>query len=270
MTEIKDFVPLTSTLTAAVRALETERSDRLFEDQFAAGLAGLEGRDFLKPEKKIMSEDGIVYITIRTRFFDDFLMSLVPEFRQIVILGAGMDARAYRLPWTENIHLYELDQPEVLRRKDFILQKTPAKCHRHTIAANLTKSWSDLLVAAGFQIDLPTVWLLEGVLVFLSEAEVNKLLKEISQLSATGSKLGADLPNKQLLQSYQKNFTVGKYWQFGCDEPEELFANYGWQSLVIHPGEENTDFNRFTKKYPPRNISNIERVFWVRAIKSGN
>lgn len=45
-----------------------------------------------------MSEDGIVYITIRTRFFDDFLSSSVSELHQVVILGAGMDARAYRLP----------------------------------------------------------------------------------------------------------------------------------------------------------------------------
>lgn len=58
MTKIKDFVPLTSTITAAVRALETERLDRLFEDPFAASLAGSEGFDFLEPEKKLCQKMG--------------------------------------------------------------------------------------------------------------------------------------------------------------------------------------------------------------------
>ena len=270
MTEIKDFVPLTSTLTAAVRALETERPERLFEDPFAARLAGSEGFNFLKPEKKIMAEDGIVYMTIRTRFFDDFLISSGAELHQIVILGAGMDARAYRLPWKPNVHLYEVDQPEVLARKDSILKETSAKCHRHTIAANLTKSWSDLLVADGFLVDIPTVWLLEGVLVYLNEPEVNNLLKGISELSATNSRLGADLANLKLLQNYQKEFAMGKYWHFGCDNPEKLFASYGWKASVIHPGEEDTDFNRFNRKYPPRNVPDVERIFWVRASKENS
>lgn len=267
MNEIKDFVPLTSTLTAAVRALETERPERLFNDPFAASLAGSEGFDLLEPKKKIMSEDGTIYITIRTRFFDDFLSSSLSELHQVVILGVGMDARAYRLPWKPNVHLYELDRPEVLARKNFILKETPAKCHRHSVAANLTQSWSDLLVAAGFLVDFPSLWLLEGVLVYLSEAEVNNLLKGISELSATNSRLGADLVNLKFLQNYQKEFAVGKYWHFGCDNPEKLFASYGWKASVIHPGEEDTGFNRFNRKYPSRNVPNVERTFWVRASK---
>lgn len=166
-----------------------------------------------------------------------------------------------------SIYIYEIDQPEVLARKDSILNQTKSKCHRHAVAANLTKSWSDLLIAAGFLVDLPTVWLLEGLLVYLSEAEIDNLLKGISELSATNSRLGADLVNLKFLQNYQKQFVVGKYWHFGCDNPEKLFASYGWKASVIHPGEEDTSFNRWTKKYPPRNISDVERTFWVRASK---
>lgn len=267
MAENKDFVFQTSTLTAAARALETERPDRLFEDPFAAQLAGSEGFELLQPEKKVLGENATDYITIRTRFFDDFLISSVPEFGQVVLLGAGLDTRAYRLTWKPNVHLYELDKPEALARKDSILKDSLAMCHRHTIAADLTKSWFDLLVAQGFNVEIPSVWLLEGVFVYLSEVESHNLLRSISELSATGSKLCADLVNLKYLRRYQEEFVIGKYWQFGCDNPEELFADYGWTASVIHPGEENTDFNRFPMNYAPRNVPDVERVFWVRASK---
>ncbi len=267
MTELEKFVPRTSTLTAAVRAIETEKPDCLFEDPYAAQLAGSEGFELLKSEKKILSEDRIAYVTIRTRFFDDFLRSSMSELSQVVILGAGMDVRAYRLPWTPDIRVYEIDKPEVLARKDSILEEIPAKCHRYTIAADLTEDWSNLLVTTGFQVDIPSIWLLEGVLVYLSEVEVNNLLQKISELSATGSRLGTDLVNLKLRQKYSQEFVIGKYWKFGCDHPEELFASYGWQTSVIHPGEQGTSFNRTLRKYPPRSVPGVERTFWVKASK---
>ena len=55
MSEIKDFVPLTSLLIAAERAIETERPNRLFEDPFARMLAGSEAFALLQPEQNIVT-----------------------------------------------------------------------------------------------------------------------------------------------------------------------------------------------------------------------
>lgn len=102
----------TARRTAAVRAKESTRKDRLFNDPWAAALAGEEGAGWLKNR----SEDSVVPIVLRTRFFDDFLqrITLQSGIRQVVLMAAGMDTRAFRLGWPEQTRVFELDQSSVL------------------------------------------------------------------------------------------------------------------------------------------------------------
>jgi methyltransferase (TIGR00027 family) len=121
MTKIKDFVSRTSLYIAGMRALETERSDRLFEDPFAASLAGNEILTSLEPWKKA-NDEGDSVVVIRVRFFDDFLLSLNSKIKQVVMLGTGMDTRAFRLPLSADTNFYELERAEILAQKDLILK----------------------------------------------------------------------------------------------------------------------------------------------------
>ena len=107
-----DAVAWTACLAAAARAREDERPDHLFADPFAATLAGATGFAYLDR----LANGPTPYLAIRTRFFDDFLLTAVRggDVRQVVLVAAGMDARAFRLPWPPGLALYELDQPEVL------------------------------------------------------------------------------------------------------------------------------------------------------------
>ena len=107
-----EFVPFTARMMAALRARETNRCDRLFEDPFAAELAGKEA--FERIDQQLTARDQ-AYVAVRTRFFDDFL-SAVP-IDQVVLLASGLDTRAYRFPWSESINVYELDHPQVLAYK---------------------------------------------------------------------------------------------------------------------------------------------------------
>lgn len=79
------------------RALKSRRPDRLFDDPLAAAFAGREGFAWLDGMElsRLWGGPGL-YIVIRTRFFDDFLLSSCQSIgaRQIVLLAAGMDARA--------------------------------------------------------------------------------------------------------------------------------------------------------------------------------
>src|SRR5215210_645985 len=114
----------TSQWMAAVRACESERPDRLFEDSLAEALAGPEGFGCMsRMEFAQLWRGPGLYIVIRTRFFDDFLIcsSWSAEVRQIVLVAAGMDARAFRLEWPPSTRLYELDRPEVLAAKETIV-----------------------------------------------------------------------------------------------------------------------------------------------------
>src|SRR5215213_4613965 len=116
-----DPVAQTSRWMAAARARESEHPYRLFDDPLASALAGPEGFAWLDRMEPARSWGGpALYVVVRTRFFDDFLAHASRDTgaRQIVLLAAGMDARAFRLDWPVGTRLYELYRPEVLGIKD--------------------------------------------------------------------------------------------------------------------------------------------------------
>jgi methyltransferase (TIGR00027 family) len=265
MVEIKDFISRTSLFIAGIRAIETEKEDRLFEDPFAADLAGEEIMTEIKSWEK-ENDETIPIVVIRVSFFDDFLLSVNSKVQQVVMLGAGMDTRAFRLPLSADTNFYELDRPEILETKNSFLKDIPPKCNLYAIAANLEENtWIARLLAKGYRTDLPSIWILEGLLYYLQEEEANNLLKTISDLSAKESWIGADLMNQKTLQEPDD---WAKYWHFGCDNPEKLFAEYGWKASVVQPGDEGVRYDRFSKRPLSREISDIARHFFVTAIKN--
>ena len=280
MCKIEDEVGKIALNMAVKRAIETEMDDRLFDDPFAAKLAGAELPAFKKRlQKKYGTENLNQYqrkysrfVAIRTRFFDDFLISLGQQVHQVVILGAGMDARAFRLKWPPNTHVYEIDRAQVIERKNALLVDEIPRCDRNTIAIDLkqpTQAWVEELIAEGYQATMPSVWLMEGLLMYLNAADVDNLLKTISRFTIPGSYLGADLISVESLRAgLETNDRVRKYWRFGTDEPERLFSTYGWKASVIQPGEVSASFGRnLSNKLPPREVKNVRRSFLVTASK---
>jgi methyltransferase (TIGR00027 family) len=267
MSEIENQVSQTSQYVAAARAVEHKRADRLFSDPLAEKLAGKKIISEILPLIEEYEKRGKPMIEVRTRFFDDFLLASTTDIRQVIILGAGMDTRSFRLPWHPDTYLYEIDRPEVMQRKESLLGSTPAKCHRHSLAIDLRQLWSEQLIETGFQPSKPSVWLLEGLLYYLTETEVRTLLRTISDLTAQGSKLGADLVNEKNKQEKNQRLDRrwAKLWQSGCDEPEKLFAEFGWQASVVQYGDRAASFGRFKYKYPPREVPDVVRVFLVTA-----
>jgi len=85
--------------TASVRAKESARADRLFDDPWAAALAGKEGEEWIEHR----SADSVIPMVIRTRFFDDWLQCISQQdgIRQIALMAAGLDTRTFRLNWPE-------------------------------------------------------------------------------------------------------------------------------------------------------------------------
>ncbi len=137
-----DPVAQTSRWMAAARARESERPDRLFDDPLAATLAGTEGFFWLDRMEPTGGFGGpALYVVVHTRFFDDFLLYACwgAGVRQIVLMAAGMDARAFRLDWPAGTRLYELDRPQVLAAKDDVLARVGAQpaCERRTVGADL-------------------------------------------------------------------------------------------------------------------------------------
>ena len=93
------------------------------------------------------------------------------------------------------------------------------------------------------------------------------LLKQITNLSAEESFLGADLVNEKMRQLNKPKNSQDQKWKSACDEPEKLFAEFGWQTSVVQFGDDTASFGRFKHKFPPREVPDIARGFLVTARK---
>ncbi len=136
----------TAWAAARVRARESERPDRLFVDQYAAHFASswaAADGDEVTATRRALG----IHVVIRTRFYDDQLLFATADgCRQVVLLGAGLDTRAYRLPWPPETRLFKLDVPAVLRQKDRLRQEQLAqpRCERHPLSVDLRDDWPDV------------------------------------------------------------------------------------------------------------------------------
>jgi methyltransferase (TIGR00027 family) len=96
----------------------------------------------LSEEANPQAENTAAYIAIRTKFFDDLLMrAMARGIRQSVLVAAGMDTRAFRLPLPADAVVYELDQAEALDWKDQTLAGMRPRCGRVTVPVDLREEW---------------------------------------------------------------------------------------------------------------------------------
>ena len=273
-------VARTACWTAAVRAHESTRADAHFRDPWAGQLAGDEGQAWWQGLSPQQRDGAAIFQPIRTRFFDDFLQRATGQdgIRQVVLLAAGLDTRALRLPWPEGTRLFELDQPTVLAEKAHLLDEAGVRAtsERVPVGADLRlPSWPDNLIAAGFAPDERGAWLLEGFVVYLEEAEVLQLLDQISALAALGSQLGFDTLNRAMLttawrrEAQDEMRRLGVLQRSAMDEPEAVVGPRGWQVTVVQPGEEAASYGRWPFPVPPRSLPDIPRSFLVTAERQG-
>src|SRR5205085_11913594 len=90
---------------------------------------------------------------VRTRFYDDYLLDACASgCRQVVLVAAGLDSRAFRLPWPDGVHLLEIDLSEGPAVKEHVLTGAGAvpRCRRTPVAVDLRTDWSPRLIEAGF------------------------------------------------------------------------------------------------------------------------
>ncbi|MGO9207280.1 MAG: SAM-dependent methyltransferase, partial [Candidatus Limnocylindrales bacterium] len=193
------------------------------------------GRDSLAASEDASGGEN-AFLPIRTRFFDDLLRTEAEQLDQVVLLGAGLDTRAFRLTLPTRLRWFEIDTPELLGEKEPILAAlgAVARCQRTLVAADLTADWSTALLAAGFEVGRRTGWLAEGLLFYLSGKAVQDLLTETRRLSGVGSLMGADVFGSGLLTlpSLQPNLATraerGLPPPFTTDDPLATFRDAGW------------------------------------------
>ncbi|MFF4592943.1 SAM-dependent methyltransferase [Amycolatopsis sp. NPDC001319] len=193
-------VSATALMIAAARAIETNRPDGLIRDEWAerfvrAGAVDLPTRieDVEQGDADPLWGRGGAYSGLRTRVFDDFLLAASKTVTQAVLLGSGLDSRAWRLDLPAGLRFFELDRTDVLGFKRRVLAGAAPRVRHEFLVADLTDDWAAVLTDAGFEPGEPTAWLVEGVLPYLSGAAEARLMATVDRLSAPDSQIGYEI-----------------------------------------------------------------------------
>jgi methyltransferase (TIGR00027 family) len=265
-----------SLVVAAQRALETELEQPLFRDPLARPLAG-EAGFALEAMLRSTSWPGFgrgpePYVSIRTRYFDDALVSAVRDhaLTQVAIVAAGMDTRAFRLDWPSGISLFEIDAGEVFARKECVLHAVDARprCERRIVKTDPTRSFAASLIKAGFDPSHPAAFLVERSLVYFDANDVSRLFRRLTRLAAPGSWLGCEFTSAATLTSpfmkplFDRLARLGRPpWIFGIEDPEAWLDAYGWMGSSVVPGSPDANYGRWPYGYIPRGIPGVPRAF---------
>jgi methyltransferase (TIGR00027 family) len=270
-THAVDPLQATARWTAAVRAGERERPDQLVDDPWAAALAGPDGMHWLAER----SPESVVPIIVRTRYFDDWLREVAIEgpMRQVVLLAAGLDTRAWRLPWLRDTTVYEVDRAQTLEAKAAVLERAGAEpaCARRAVAGDLAADWGLPLLDAGFDAAAPSAWLAEGVLFYLAQPVIELVLGTLSSLAAPGSRVGFDIVNGEALVSpytrawIEMQAAAGAPWIGSLEDPGATLRGLGWTPTVVQPGEPGANYGRWLLPVPPASLPGLPRSWYVTA-----
>lgn len=294
--DLDGIVSFSSRIIAAWRALESELpAGALFSDPMALPLAGPRAMaDATKRAHRAMhAAEGVngrsfrvTPVAIRTLWFDRQLqyalalerhpaplrlsltaangtlqvaMRATPVPTQVVVLGAGMDTRAWRsdLKLPPGTSWFEIDKEDVLAAKQKAMRQLgasfnseqlqsehPLRAGRYAaLAADLDeRGWSKALLEKGFDPGQPTVWLAEGLLMYLQPATVGVMLREMAEASAEGSVfLGLSVTEEMIDSSRSRpdrSRLLSKFI-YGCPaDPTQMLAEVGWR---LHAAETRND-----------------------------
>jgi methyltransferase (TIGR00027 family) len=220
----------TAVVTASLRALACyEEDDNIKCGDQIAGLflpkekrGPLSDSGFRSAIKKAIPEGLYEYVIARTRYFDELFIRYLKEgIPQIVILGAGYDSRPYRF---ENLIgktlIYEVDAAATQEQKRLILQYNGIHCHRNIkyIACDFENDvLEDKLRSQGFNPQLLTLYIWEGVTFYLNPDTVKNMLKLLHANSAAHSMIGFDFQSIHHGQGLIDTGLKGEMITFGVE-----------------------------------------------------
>lgn len=195
--DITESVGATALGVAYSRAQEATTSCPLFTDPFAQMFvdAAVERGWQLPPTSMLERIRSIAgYAASRTKFLDEFFTAAGANgIEQAVILAAGLDARAWRLPWIDRSVVYEIDEPKVLAFKADTLRGNADPSAKYVqVPIDLRQDWPTALVEAGFDPSEPAAWSAEGLLPHLPADGQDLLFERIHSLSAGGSRIAVE------------------------------------------------------------------------------
>ena len=257
----------TAVWVAMYRARENDRANGLVCDPFARRLAGERGEQILQQFKN-QDRNEWAY-TIRTLLVDAFIRERLADGVDLVInLAAGLDARPYRMDLPASLRWVEVDLPDILDYKEWILRDDTPKCRLEREACDLAdgdrrRALFQRLAAGSKR----ALIISEGLLIYLGAENAQSLAEDLS-----GQKNFRwwifDIANPGLLKMLQKQ--VGKTLaeanaalRFAPAEGPWFFEPFGWRVVTVRGSLKSAAkamklrflfrlFALFPEKLPPR------------------
>lgn len=216
-------------------AFSSPRIAKLLEDRSPKPLAMVPGL-----------KTWIVYMQVRTRVLDDALRAFVAGGgRQVVLLGAGFDCRALRMPELAETQVFEVDHPATQGHKLATLAKldvvSPAQYVTWDFETRPLDELPETLADAGHDATAPTMTIWEGVTMYLTEAAIDASIRAIADYSSPGSQLAMTYFAKNRLRKpslatrlVQAAVTrLGEPWTWGWapDDLPDYLEDRGWELM---------------------------------------
>jgi methyltransferase (TIGR00027 family) len=222
----------TALWVAYYRAMESERPDARFKDPFARRLAGERGEAIVRSLPKGMSMDWV--IVVRTCVFDELVRKAIELGADAVInLAAGLDTRPYRLDLPSRLRWVEIDLPDMLAYKEKILEGQTPRCRLERIALDLKDEAREKVFARLAAESKKALVITEGLLVYLTEADVASLAKSLRAQPSLRWWL-LDHASPKLLKMLHKRMSGHLRqapFQWGPENGAEFFRPFGWELL---------------------------------------
>jgi methyltransferase (TIGR00027 family) len=219
------------------RALETDRPDALFRDPFARRLAGERGRRISEamPTSRIVAWT----VALRTRIIDDYLaFALRSGIDTVLCLGAGLDARPYRLALPPDLHWIEADFPRVIDYKEDILRQETPTCRLERVRIDLADTAErQKLLDRIDAVSQGTLVLTEGVIPYLANEEAASLADALRSMRRARFWIVDYLSARAV--AFRRRGRVGRAMQnapfkFAPADWFAFFQQHGWRVKEIH------------------------------------
>ena len=265
----KRFSSRTAEDMAGYRAMETLRpeEDRVCEDPFARHfLSGAWKTRCMSPLHSIpfmwmtefMNPGATNTVCLRLRFIDDYIRNCIKDgLEQLVILGAGYDCRAYRIEELKNgVTIFEVDYPATQNKKRHVLGTVLNEIPAHVVFVPYQleeKGFGEQLFEMGYDKSKKSLFIMEGLIMYLKPASVKELFTSISHYSCPGSEVVFDffpsgiedgsINHRGGKNMYLWAMTKEEPFKFGIDKEQlpQFLSEVGFHNVNTVAAEECRD-----------------------------
>jgi methyltransferase (TIGR00027 family) len=159
-------------------------------------------------------------VAARCEFLDQAMLKDLAEGDQVVILGAGWDTRAYGLLKDRGVRVFEVDAPATQAVKRAAIDKTAIDASAVIfVACDFNQQrWLDALTDKGFDCNIRTFILWEGVTMYLPEEAIQDTLRVVATLPA-GSTIAFDFMSREWLTGTRIGRASGRSAGYAYGEP---------------------------------------------------